>query len=68
MLKDTNDRKPLNVQLVLDYHRIAARHEPEIAGKIRTISVYIKGNPSFAVARPETITERLDKEKIFPKQ
>ena len=65
MLKDTYERKPLSLQLVLDYHKLAMRHHSDLAGSIRTISVYIKGNPYFKVAPPEKIREELD--KLFDK-
>lgn len=60
MLKDAYDRKPLSLQLILDYHRIAMRHEPDKARIIRTISVHIKGNPDFKVAPPHLIKPHLD--------
>jgi hypothetical protein len=61
MIKDTNERKPLSLQLVLDYHGISMRHRPEIAGKIRNINVFIKGNPDFKVTAPEKIKEELER-------
>jgi len=60
MLKDTNERKPLSLQSVLDYHRIAMRHHIYLAGSIRTIPVHIKGNLNFKVTPPEKIKEELD--------
>ena len=65
MLKDSNERKPLSLQTVLEYHSLTMRHEPEIAGKIRKIQVYIKGNPNFKVANYKEIQERL--ESLFEK-
>ena len=65
MLKDTNERKPLSLQLILDYHRIAMRHRSYLAGSIRTIPVYIKGNPDFKTTPPEKIREEF--EKLFEK-
>jgi fido (protein-threonine AMPylation protein) len=65
MLKDANERKPLSLQLVLDYHRMALRHESHIAGKIRVIPVHIKGNPDFKVTPPTLIKEELD--RLFEK-
>ena len=65
MLKDTNERKPLSIQSVLDYHRIAMRHRSYLAGSIRTIPVYIKGNPDFKTTPPKKIKEEL--EKLFDK-
>ncbi len=65
MLKDTNERKPLSLQLILDYHRMAMRHHSYLAGNIRTIDVFIKGNPNFKITPPERIKEEL--EKLFEK-
>ncbi|MFH1311340.1 MAG: Fic family protein [Nanoarchaeota archaeon] len=65
MLKDTNERKPLSLQLVLDYHKIAMRHRSYLAGSIRTIPVHIKGNPNFKTTLTEKIREEL--EKLFDK-
>lgn len=61
MSKDTNERKPLNLQQVLDYHRIAMKHHSHIAGNIRNINVFIKGNPNFKITPPEKIKEELEK-------
>ena len=61
MLKDTNERKPLSLQSVLDYHKLAMRHRSYLAGSIRTIPVHIKGNPNFKVTPPEKIKEELEK-------
>ena len=60
MLKDTNERKPLSLQSVLDYHKLAMGHRSSLAGIIRTIPVHIKGNPNFKVTPPEKIREELD--------
>ena len=65
MLKDTNERKPLSLQLVLDYHRIAMRHHSNFAGKIRNVGVHIKGNLNFKVTPHEDIEEEL--ERLFEK-
>ncbi|MFH1711571.1 MAG: Fic family protein [Nanoarchaeota archaeon] len=65
MLKDTNERKPLSLQLVLDYHRLAMRHHSYLAGNIRNIPVFIKGNPNFKTTNPLKIREEL--EKLFEK-
>ena len=65
MLKDTNEKKPLSLQLVLDYHKIAMRHRSYLAGSIRTIPVHIKGNPAFKTTNPKNIREEL--EKLFDK-
>ena len=65
MLKDANERKPLSLQLILDYHKIAMRHLSYLAGSIRTINVFIKGNPNFKTTPPNKIKEEL--EKLFEK-
>ena len=65
MLKDANERKPLNLQLILDYHKIAMRHHLHLAGSIRKVSVFIKGNPDFKTTTPDKIKEEL--EKLFEK-
>lgn len=65
MLKDANERKSLSLQLILDYHKIAMRHKPYLAGKIRTMDVFIKGNPNFKLTSPKKIKEEL--EKLFEK-
>jgi len=59
MIRDTNERKPLSLQLVLDYHRMAMRHLSHLAGSIRAIKVFIKGNPNFKITPPEKIKEEL---------
>jgi len=65
MLKDTNERKSLSIQSILDYHRIAMRHQTYLAGSIRTILVHIKGNPNFKTTPIEKIKEELD--RLFDK-
>ena len=61
MLKDANEKKLLNIQLILDYHRIALRHRSYLAGSIRTINVFIKGNPNFKITPTEKIKEELER-------
>lgn len=61
MIKDTNERKPLSLQLVLDYHKMAMRHCSHLAGSIRSINVFIKGNPNFKTTDPAEIREELEK-------
>ena len=60
MLQDTGDRKPLSLQLVLDYHKISMSHFPRFAGKIRTVGVFIKGNPNFKITKPSMIKKELN--------
>ena len=65
MLKDANERKPLSLQLILEYHRTAMQHTSYLAGSIKTIPVHIKGNLDFKITPPEEIKEEL--EKLFMK-
>ncbi len=60
MLKDSSEKKILNIASVLNYHGIAMRHVPKIAGKIRTEEVYIKGNPNFKITKAKNIKKELD--------
>jgi len=60
MLQDSSQKKILNIASVLNYHRIAMRHIPNIAGKIRTEEVYIKGNPNFKITKAKSIKKELD--------
>ena len=60
MLKDSAEKKVLNIASVLNYHGIAMRNVPKIAGKIRTDEVYIKGNPDFKITKAENIKRELD--------
>lgn len=57
MLKDSRQKARLTIPSILEYHRLALQHRQEIAGKIRTVEVQIKGNPRFTIARvPEIIS------------
>jgi Fic family protein len=60
MLKDALERKPLSLQIILEYHKIAMQHKSNLAGSIRTIPVHIKGNPNFKITPPEKIKEELE--------
>lgn len=60
MLKDSSQKKVLNITAILNYHRLAMRHIPSIAGKIRTGEVYIKGNPNFKITNAKNIKKELD--------
>jgi Fic family protein len=60
MLKDSSQKKFLNIPSVLNYHRLAMRHIQNIAGKIRTEEVYIKGNPNFKVTKAKDIKKELN--------
>ncbi len=65
MLKDANEKKPLSAQAISDYHKIAMRHQSHLAGNIRSVNVFIKGNTDFKVTRPEMIKDEL--ENLFEK-
>ncbi|MCX6748958.1 MAG: Fic family protein [Candidatus Pacearchaeota archaeon] len=65
MLQDSQQRKPLSIESVLNYHKLALAHRQEIAGKIREVEVYIKGNPNFKVSKAEDVKAEL--EKLFEK-
>src|SRR3989344_7013570 len=58
MLKDSSKNKPLTKKTILIYHFIAMQHNPKIAGKIRKIDVYIKGNKNFKVAPIKEIEKK----------
>lgn len=61
MLKDSQDKSPLTLQTIMNYHFLAMQHNPEIAGKIRKIEVHISGNPSFKITRTNNIEKELEK-------
>ena len=60
MLKDSQDKKPLTLQTILDYHFLAMQHEPDIAGKIRKVEVHISGNPSFRITKAKYIEREFE--------
>ncbi|GEM_PF-472576 len=60
MLKDSQDKKPLTLQTILDYHYLAMQHDPDLAGKIRKIEVHISGNPSFRITKAISIERELE--------
>ena len=60
MMRDADERNPLTKDAVLNYHYLAMQHKVEIAGKIRTLPVHIKGNPDYDVAKVEDIVPLLD--------
>ncbi len=60
MLQDNERKKVLNIASALNYHGIAMKHIPKIAGKIRTEEVYIKGNPNFKITKAKDIKKELD--------
>ena len=59
MLKDAGDKKSLTLQSVLDYHKLSMAHRPSIAGQIRDIGVFIKGNKNFKITKVENIRREL---------
>lgn len=63
MLKDSQQKRLLSIESVLNYHKLAMAHRQEIAGKIRKVGVYIKGNLDFKISKAEDI--RADLEKLF---
>ena len=60
MLKDSQDKRPLTLQTILYYHRLAMQHDPDIAGKIRKIEVHISGNPNFKITKAENIEKEFE--------
>jgi len=61
MMQDSQNKKPLTIQTILNYHGLAMAHIPEIGGKIRKTEVYIQGNPNFKITKAEKIEEELNK-------
>ncbi len=61
MLQDSQNKRPLTIQTILNYHGLAMNHIPEIAGKIRKTEVYIQGNPNFKITKAKKIEEELDR-------
>ena len=60
MIQDSQSKSPLTIPTILNYHELAIEHIPEIAGKIRTTEVFIKGNLSFKTTKAEKIEEELN--------
>ena len=60
MLGKSGGGVPLTLQTILDYHFTAMEHEPEIAGKIRTMEVFISGNLDFKITKAENVERELD--------
>ena len=61
MLMGAEDKKPLTKESILNHHYISMQHKPHLAGKIRTLEVYIRNNPKFRVAKVKEIIPKLDK-------
>ncbi|MBI5880887.1 Fic family protein [archaeon] len=60
MVGDSEEKKPLTKESILNYHYLAMQNRPDIAGKLRTVPVHIKGNPDFKVASVDKISLELD--------
>lgn len=60
MMRESEEKLYLTKESILNYHYITMQHRPEIAGVLRTVPVYIKGNPSFKVANAGEINKKLD--------
>ncbi len=61
MLQDSQNKRPLTIPTILNYHALAMAHIPEIAGKIRKTEVYIEGNPNFKITKAEKLEGGLNK-------
>ena len=61
MVQDSQNRRPLTIPTILDYHALAMAHIPEIAGKIRKTEVYIRGNPSFKITKANKLEKELNR-------
>lgn len=55
MLNDSQQKRLLSIETALNYHKLALAHRPEIAGKIREVEVYIRGNPDFTISRAKDV-------------
>ena len=61
MIKDSEEKKPLTKESILNYHYLGMQHRSEMAGKFRNVPVYIKGNPNFKVTPVGNIELELNK-------
>ena len=61
MIQDSQNKRPLTIPTILNYHALAMAHIPEIAGHIRKTEVYITGNPHFKITKAEKLEEELNK-------
>lgn len=59
MIKDSDEKKPLTKESILNYHYLAMQHK-NIAGKLRKIPVIIKNNPDFKIAKVSEINKKID--------
>jgi fido (protein-threonine AMPylation protein) len=60
MLQDSQNKRPLTIPTILNYHGLAMAHIPEIAGKIRKTEVYIQGNPNFKITKSQKLEAELN--------
>lgn len=60
MIKESSENISLTKETILNYHYLAMQNRPDIAGKIRKISVHIKNNPDFKVSEVNEIEKKLD--------
>jgi len=60
MITDATNGNGLDQQKILNFHYLSMEHRSEIAGKIRTVPVIIKGNPKFKIAQVNVIRPLLD--------
>ena len=61
MMEDSQEKTPLTIPLILNYHYLAMQHRSKMAGKIRVKPVIIRGNPDYKVSPMSEIEKRLDK-------
>ncbi len=59
MMKESDDKKPLTKDSMLNYHYLAMQHRSKMAGKVRKVEVYIHGNRDFKVAKAKEIETKL---------
>lgn len=59
MLADSDARGPLTRETMLNYHFLSMQHRQDIAGKVRSVPVVIRGNERFRVAKVDEIEPRL---------
>lgn len=61
MIQDSQSKRPITIPTILNYHELAMDNNSEIAGKIRKIEVFIKGNPNFKITKADKLEEELNK-------
>lgn len=60
MMDDADQGNILTKEKILNYHFLSMQNNLDIAGKIRTIPVIIKGNPNFKIAAVSKIMPLFD--------